>query len=176
MKLSESYISMAVGLVVVVIIGLVFVNFLNHKSGKVSVPGIQAPEVEEKKEVSSSLPLTYTVSAGDSLWKVALKYYQSGYNWVSVAKANNIANPDILLVGQKLEIPKAEVIKPLAQAQPTGTAQISLSSYTVVEGDSLWKISVRIYGDGYQWIKLAKENAVINPDLIYPGQKLTIAK
>ena len=50
----------------------------------------------------------YTVRYGDSLWKIAVRVYGSGYRWDSIYDANrdSIANPDVLEKGQKLQIPK----------------------------------------------------------------------
>ena len=45
-------------------------------------------------------------------------------------------------------------------------------SYTVVKGDSMWKIAVK-YEVGLSEIKSANPQ-IKNPDLIYPGQVLTI--
>ena len=49
-------------------------------------------------------------------------------------------------------------------------------TYTVVSGDSLSKIAKRFYGDAGQWKKIHAANIdkVPNPDLIHPGQELTI--
>lgn len=50
-------------------------------------------------------------------------------------------------------------------------------TYTVVKGDSLWKIAKTAYGDGNQWRKIYDANKSVvgkNPNLIYPGQKLVI--
>ena len=47
-------------------------------------------------------------------------------------------------------------------------------SYTVVAGDSLWAICKRFYGDGSLAYKLATANGITNPNLIYPGQVLTL--
>ncbi len=41
--------------------------------------------------------------------------------------------------------------------------------YTVVQGDSLWSISVKRYGNGYRWTEIAKMNNLKNPGLIHPG-------
>lgn len=46
------------------------------------------------------------------------------------------------------------------------------TTYTVKSGDSMWKISVK-YETGISEI-LAKNPQIKNPNLIYPGQKLTI--
>jgi nucleoid-associated protein YgaU len=53
-------------------------------------------------------------------------------------------------------------------------------NYTVVRGDSLWKISGRenIYGNPYQWPLIYKKNSaqIKDADLIYPQQVLSIDK
>lgn len=50
----------------------------------------------------------------------------------------------------------------------------STQSYTVVKGDSMWKIAVK-HEVGLSEIKSANLH-IINPDLIYPGQVLNIPK
>lgn len=47
-------------------------------------------------------------------------------------------------------------------------------SYTVVKGDSLWAICKKFYGDGSLAYKLATANGIANPNLIFPGQVLTL--
>jgi nucleoid-associated protein YgaU len=45
-----------------------------------------------------------------------------------------------------------------------------------VKGDSLWKIAVRAYGDGYKWVSIAKANKLVNPNLIHSGNVLTLPR
>lgn len=47
----------------------------------------------------------YTVVKGDTLWGISKRYYGDGSKYMTIAKANNISNPDIIHVGQKLLIP-----------------------------------------------------------------------
>jgi nucleoid-associated protein YgaU len=47
-------------------------------------------------------------------------------------------------------------------------------TYTVVSGDTLWAIAERFYGDGNRYPEIAAASGVPNPDLIHPGQVLTI--
>ena len=47
-------------------------------------------------------------------------------------------------------------------------------TYTVESGDTLWAISERFYGDGNKYQIIADASGIANPDLIYPGQVLTI--
>ena len=47
----------------------------------------------------------HTVVKGDTLWAIAKKYYGDGNRYPEIVRANNIANPNIISVGQKLLIP-----------------------------------------------------------------------
>ena len=50
-------------------------------------------------------------------------------------------------------------------------------TYTVVRGDSLWNIAKRFYGSGAKYTTIYNANKGViggNPNLIYPGQVLTI--
>lgn len=62
-----------------------------------------------KELVPSTKPSTYkryyTVVKGDTLWGIAKRYYGNGNQYPKIAKANNIKNPDIIHIGQKLLIP-----------------------------------------------------------------------
>lgn len=49
-------------------------------------------------------------------------------------------------------------------------------TYTVVRGDCLWNIAKKFYGNGSQYTKIynANKDKIKSPNLIYPGQVLTI--
>lgn len=49
-------------------------------------------------------------------------------------------------------------------------------TYTVQRGDCLWNIAKKFYGNGSQYTKIYNANTdkIKNPNLIYPGQVLTI--
>ncbi|MGH3725804.1 MAG: LysM peptidoglycan-binding domain-containing protein [Mycobacterium sp.] len=61
-----------------------------------------------------------------------------------------------------------------ADAEPEAPAAPEPRTYTVESGDTLWAISERFYGDGNQYQKIADASGISNPDLIQPGQVLTI--
>lgn len=46
--------------------------------------------------------------------------------------------------------------------------------YVVQNGESLFLIARKIYGNGFKYVDIAKANNIENPDLIRTGQKLTI--
>lgn len=49
-------------------------------------------------------------------------------------------------------------------------------NYTVKEGDTLFAISEKYYGDGYKYIDVAQANNLTNPDQIDKGQVLKMPK
>jgi nucleoid-associated protein YgaU len=64
---------------------------------------IRARREREKQEQVR----TYTVQAGDTLAKIAQKFYEDGGRWNEIYEANKeqIADPNVIQVGQKLVIP-----------------------------------------------------------------------
>ncbi len=170
LRLGESYTSLFLGVVVVVVVlGLLF-SFLRTRTDQNTT---STQTVNEESQVIT-VPGTYVVKEGETLWSIAERAYGSGYNWVDIAKANNLQNPDQVEAGTKLTLVKAERI--ISEAPVEITQSITGTTYTVVEGDNLWDISVRSYGDGFKWVEIAKVNKIANPDLIYPGQKINLSR
>ena len=62
-------------------------------------------------------------------------------------------------------------VEEAAAAEPEPEAA---RTYTVESGDTLWAISERFYGDGNKYQIIADASGIANPDLIQPGQVLTI--
>jgi nucleoid-associated protein YgaU len=69
--------------------------------------------------------------------------------------------------------------KPMAdfsdvQGGSSSTAQPT--TYTVKSGDSLSKIAKHVYGDANKWHAIydANKDKIKNPDLIHPGEVLTL--
>lgn len=183
-KSAESTISMLLGVAVVVVIGVLLFNYFKsfskpeNEADKI-VEGATNEQVAET--INGSLPTKYTVKAGDNLWEISENFYRSGYNWVDIARENNMKNPNKITVGQELTIPDVEPMKiTVATArQASGEADeqaIGGDTYTVTKGDTLWEISVRAYQDGYRWLEIAKANEIVNPNLIHPGNTLKIPR
>ena len=70
--------------------------------------------------------------------------------------------------------PRAETAQPDAEPAPAGEG--GERTYTVVSGDTLWRIAEREYGKGSEYMKIFEANTDIleHPDRIFPGQKLRI--
>lgn len=173
-KWGESYVSLILGAVVVVVAVLLVFTFVKNK-GFNKNPDTSSTATQEK-----TTPKTYEVKAGDDLWTISEKLYGSGYNWVDLAAVNKLDNPSMLYAGTKLSIPevKPKVVVAQAQVNPKedSTGSIKGSTYTIKEGDDLWNIAVRAYGDGYKWVDIAKANNLENPDLIFSGNVLKLPR
>src|SRR5690606_19830190 len=48
------------------------------------------------------------------------------------------------------------------------------AGYVVRPGDTLWSISARLLGNPYDYVRVALENELTNPDLILPGWELRL--
>lgn len=75
--------------------------------------------------------------------------------------------------------PKTDVAAAPPAGQPEATApklQSVKSAVIIRRGDSLWRISRRVYGRGvrYSTIYLANQDQISNPNRIWPGQVFTV--
>ncbi len=124
-------------------------------------------EIEDLKAEIAKYPSEYTVQEGDYLAKIAaMRYiYNNAKAWPRIYRANRdkIKNPNLIYPGWVLKIPHGLV-----------------TEIEVIPGDCLWKIAgfTWIYNDPLQWPKIYKANKdkIKDPDLIYPGQILSIPR
>jgi N-acetylmuramoyl-L-alanine amidase len=102
-------------------------------------------------QASTYSNFVYTVQLGDTLWLLSQRFNTT----VAAIKAASGCQSDMLMIGQKLNIP----IKSDAQ-----------STYVVKQGDSLWKISQNY---GVTIAELKNANSLIS-DYLYIGQVLLV--
>ena len=111
---------------------------------------------------------SYTVQKGDTLYQIAR---QNNTTVDALVAANHIANPNMILSGQTLEIPESGHVAnpPVA----VGTTPVTNSSgiYIVKSGDTLYKIAVH-YGTTIE--ALAMANKITNVHHLAVGQVLVI--
>ena len=179
-KLNESSISMFLGVLVVIIVATLVVKYL--KTDKGTVP-------TELLNNNNSIELSvqkHTVEKGENLWMIATKYYGDGFKWVDIATENKLANAGVIETGQELVIPELETAEEATDdliatdtsvsATVTNENAITAATYEVAKGDSLWKIAIRAYGDGYKWVEIARENKISHPNIIHPGNILVLPR
>lgn len=185
--ISESTLSMLLGGIVVILVGLIAFNFFrtqreqneNIQEPEVSISEVPGGQVGGAKK-AVALPASHTVVAGETLWSIAEDYYGSGFNKSDIIAVNKLSNPNIIEVGQKLTIPKVGIQEKTVVnsiLEPTITdSKIQGDKYTIMAGDNLWDIAIRAYGDGYKWTEIAKANNLTNPDIIHINNVLSIPR
>lgn len=179
---NSSYLNLILGALIVFILGVLVFNYF--KQGRLG-PSQQAGPQTQGDVSKDQLPGKYTVKPGDTLFMIAQKYYDDGYQYPKLVEVNKLVNENLLEVGQVLEISKLEQASPSPTPQEgTGGAEnvtawgerITGDSYIVMEGDWLSKIAGRAYGDPMAFDKIAKANNLQNADLIEVGQVLKIPR
>ncbi|MEI6690910.1 MAG: LysM peptidoglycan-binding domain-containing protein [bacterium] len=196
-KLNEDSLSMIFGVITVLLVGILAFRMYKTKPPEITekaettisspmptatIGDVAVVTKDDGSVVPAELPETYAVSKGDHLWKIAQKFYGSGYNWVDIAKENNLTSPGQLEAGQELKLPKVAVIMTTSQKAEfeskiaQNVKPIEGDSYVVEKGDNLWNISVRAYADGYKWPEVAKANEIKSANYIEVGQKLVLPR
>ncbi|ASR40346.1 LysM peptidoglycan-binding domain-containing protein [Ligilactobacillus agilis] len=110
---------------------------------------------------SSSQSGSYTVKAGDSLWKIATEH---GLTIAQLKSLNNLTS-NTIYVNQKLTVTMKKSVNDVIP-----TTKAPTQGYTVKAGDSLWQIA-SAHGTTVNRLKALNK---LNSDLIYVGQHLRL--
>ncbi len=202
-KLNESTVSMVLGAVVILIVGILVVNYFKKSDEGDTFIAETTQETSESPQEGKK----YVVKEGDTLWSIAEEAYGDGFSWTKIAEANDLSLQSSIEEGQELDIPdlgmtseesqmadeEEEMEEPVAmeeetqketlmkseeetEAEAMSQVEITGDTYTVVHGDNLWKISERAYGTGFKWVEIARENNLANPNLIHAGNVLKLPR
>ncbi|MEU2040337.1 LysM peptidoglycan-binding domain-containing protein [Nocardia niwae] len=99
---------------------------------------------------------THTVVAGETLFRLAQRFYGNGERFPVLAAANGIVDPNRITAGQVLVVPEIS------------------RTHTVVAGDTLFDLARRFYGDGGLFPILAAANGIADAGRIRVGRLLVI--
>lgn len=134
----------------------------------------QTPPADPGVTAADGMPSTRTheVAAGETLSAIAEKYFGDPNLYPLIEKANPRLDARRMKVGQKLLIPDREAPPPgqaqqqaPAQSQaPAATGLTADGLYEVKPGDTLARISTRLFGREALWEEIYK----LNQDLIGP--------
>jgi len=152
------------------------------------IPPLPAPEPQEiaREDLPTGAPPgsdTYVVKDGDSYWKIAEGLYGRGDYFYLLEQANgidagNLRPGMVLVVPPRPEAPpEAATERPGERETPAGeeiTAGPGEEIYTVVAGDSYWKIARNVYGQGHLWPAIRDANPDVDPQTMQPGKRLLI--
>jgi nucleoid-associated protein YgaU len=123
----------------------------------------------EEQDQQTAPTKAYTVRAGDTLIGIARRQLGNGERWTLIHRLNaDVLGPDaILKIGMRLRIP--------ADARTSGKPERSSSrAYTVVSGDILGNISMKLLGTSKRADEIAKLNGLESANDIRIGMILKI--
>ncbi len=129
------------------------------------------PDGNAEGVATSSALYLYTVQAGDTLGSLAERF---NINTVKIISANNLTNPDNLLVGSKLIIPGYQAAQTEATTDESETPSATSNEgveHIVQPGEGLLQIAEKY---GVDEATLAEVNGLNNRNLLRVGQKLII--
>jgi tetratricopeptide (TPR) repeat protein len=120
---------------------------------------------------------------GDAYWKVGRKL-EATFQWAHARDLNpEPADKERILAKLEHGLDKVEekqVASAAANTVTDGTpaAPVEGEQFTVGAGDTLWKIALKVYGDGELYGRLIEANRdkLRNPDNLRPGMVLSIPK
>lgn len=134
-------------------------SWLKYAGANVENPALPAPSAPAPAPAVDYQ--IYVVQSGDTLSGIASRF---GTTFQKIAADNGIDNPNLIYAGTPLKIYGG------GGNSGNGTGSTT-STYTVVSGDTLSGIAERF---GTTVSSLVEKNNIQNPDLIFPGQVLTI--
>jgi len=169
---------MFLGVAVMVLAGFLLVNYfrsINQPAGQTSSTATEIEGAAELTDKSTGQPddqfgeptiqprpgNEYVIERGDSLWKISVKTYGTGYAWSRIYEANQDVigdNASLLTEGTRINLPDQQPLE-----------------HTVVAGDNLWNVASTYCGTGTLWEAIAVANYIPNPRLIKPGLVLRIS-
>lgn len=154
-------------------------------SGSDAAPVTPLPNIEESTRY-------HAVQKGDTLYRLAERYYGSGNRWRVLAEANRdrIGTNGLLHEGVRLRIPPGEPAKaargatPAKQSQPkaAGPTEVRIASsakaraktYTVRSGDTLGAIALKTLGTSRRWREILDLNHLDEEEILSPGVVLKL--
>lgn len=116
---NQSYLNLILGALIVIVLGVLIFNYFNKSKEDNGNITDTAQSIDEQGDVTKdSLPGTYTVKEGDTLFLIAQKYYDDGNKYSEIVKENKLS-ADSIETGQKLTIPKLELMESVSSSPQT---------------------------------------------------------
>lgn len=121
--------------------------------------------------------VNYTIQAGDSLYKIANKFYGEGSKWEEIKMENKELQGSSINVGQHIVIPNVPILNNLSEIDSfRNNIDIKKVLYKVKWGDSLFNMAFVLYGDGKKWETIFENNrsSIVSETDVPVGQILIL--
>jgi len=111
--------------------------------------------------------------------KLENKAIQTGNQQIAADKEGGVRSDRAEPV--QVETARNELVQPIdktpaLELEIPKSMPVDIDIYVVVKGDTLWSISERFTGSPYNYPRIAGENRIAEPDLIFPGQRIKLIK
>ncbi len=125
------------------------------------IPEEVPEEIPEEviEPVEESIWVKYMIQPNDYLTKIALQEYGVVTMWRTIWDWNLDVigdNPDLIYPFEELSLQK--------EAYEAQEVTLEYVDYTVEEGETLWCIAEKLYGNSYAWIVIVRDNLDILGD------------
>ena len=145
-----------------------------------------AAMLQQRQPEESRKYITHQIAPGESVSKLALKYYGDYKKYHHIANFNNMTDATRVRVGQRILIPVIDGvsiddlirISSGTAAPSTPTAEISGEYvwHEIQPGESLSKIAKDYYGDYKLFRMIADYNGIADPTTVKVGQKVKVPR
>ena len=193
LRFGESYTSLLLGIIVVIVAGMLFVSFVKKNNSSQMTQDTSSVSTIAQGNLTPTVlpntPLTITTTAAPTEKVVATP--------TSTPRPTNTPTPTVRPTNTPMPTkgqptptktvakvtptptkpaPTKAITKPTVTPTPTTQVaqKITGKTYVTQKGDDLWHIAERAYGDGYKWVEIAKANNLTNPSLLYSNTKLIL--
>jgi nucleoid-associated protein YgaU len=131
---NNTVLNLILGALVVIVAGALIFNYFKSSSTSqtdISSDSTQQTQQEQSADVSKDqLPGQYVVKDGDTLFTIAQSYYNDGFKYPELVKANSMADENQIAVGQKINIPKLDQAATSPQNTPEASVEQTLNAQT----------------------------------------------
>lgn len=178
---SDSYISIILGFLVVLVGGILLYNFFTKSKTPAPAKNIAQNvqvSVTSDPALGKGITPTLTVIPSKVPTTTPTRVPSPTITKTPTRVPTRASSPTLIAtrVPSKSSTPTS---KPSTQT-PTKTPQKETGSpklpatYTVRPSDTLWSIAEKFYSSGYNWVDIAKENKITNPQMLAVGTTLRI--
>lgn len=102
----NAILNLVLGALIIIVGGILVFNYFNKSKTEITTNAPQTENTANQDVSKESLPGNYTVKEGDTLFSIAQKYYDDGYQYPKLVQANKLSNENAIAAGQVLTIPK----------------------------------------------------------------------